>query len=653
MKITKFQLRFFPTLIIILSIGLLTACGKNSSGSDGENDRHLVNSINYGNQGQYRAAILEARNSLAKHASAKAALHLADLYIKIGQARNAIQLLEGIENKNDALRIKLAEAYVEAQKYASAEKILGDVANESRTRVDYLVNAANAAGGLGKRELSSSLFDQVLAADPKNEKAHIGKFILAAQARDDKTLSAISEKIKTDFPTSARSLLMLARLEFGKGNFAEAENLLMTAIHNSKETDVMLPEKSAILQLLIETLTQQGRFADAVPFNKLLSEANPGHQEAQQALKNIVEQIQLGEWETVENLLAQFKIDHPNSAAAEPLLGLISLQKGNFEDANAILDNAVDPETASPLLVGASVLSKLKSNEKLEAFAILEEALSTKADNPKLLAIYGALATEMDDKKIEGENSLLKAIELDPNSPRVYGTLADFYFREGRIDEAKDTLLKAYEFNPEIPKLQYAIVRTLLGNNLESDAKLFADKLASSAPNKSSTWTSNALISIYKKDFKQAEKQLDKSLSIDKQNYAAWILSAATQLKMDNKNKALSVLEEASETFPEDSKLIAQSAQLYLSTDNLEKAKISAEKLRVLGDESSANYITANLLHKEGKTSEAYDVLVTEWDQRPNNRTALALIRYSGQIKKTPSGCQEKDRTQVWKSPDA
>lgn len=631
----NFQFRNILLCFFLFTLVLTSACSKNDGDESGNNSRHLANSKNYLEQGQYRAAILEARNAISKSPSADASIHLARLYMDLGQPRSAITLLEASEPKTDALLLKLAEAYVEAQKFSSASKALEQVSESARASVDYHLVSGLTAAGMNKLDMAETHFDAVLALEPAHERALMSKLIVALAHNDNVGVDALSTQLQTEHSASPESLLLLAKLEYKKQNYPAAEELLMTAIHNSRQTDVMLPVKASVLQLLIETLTQQGRFADAVPFNKVLSEANPGWQESQEALKNIVQQIQLGNWQEAETLLKQFKENYPDSNAADSLLGLVSLQKGNFEDADAILENAVDPETASPIMIGASVLSKLRNNEKLEAYAILKESLSTKPDNTRLLSMYGALALELEGEEAEGEKSLLKVLELDPGDARVYGLLASYYFRENQKAKAKAILLKAHEFNPQMDQIQYAIVRSFVSNDMAADALGFVQKLQKDAANASSTWVASALHSIHKQNYQQAQSELTKALQLDDKNYPAWALSAASYLKLDNRKAALDTLEKALKKFPDNRTLLVQSAQLYLAENNAGKAQEKASELERIGETALANFIRADVLHNEGKTEEAYQLLLSEWNNKPSHRLGVTIMRYASKINKT------------------
>lgn len=632
----KLANHFFNLSIFILISFLLAGCSqKEEAGTSNGHDRHFSNSKNYLEQGQYRAAILEARNSLSKTPSVEVAIHLAHLYLDLGQPRSAISLLESIEDKNDNVSLALAKAYIGAQKYSSAIKALKQTSDSAKQGLDYQLYSGFATSGLGDLETANQHFDKALALDPSNEKAIMSKLIIALKMNDEIAVQATAKLLKTEHATSAESLLLLAKIEYQKSNYPEAENLLMTAIHNAKDTDVMLPVKSSVLQLLIETLTQQGRFADAVPFNKLLSESNPGWQESQEALKAIVQQIQLGNWQEAETLLEVFKEEYPGNNAAQSLLGLVSLQRGNFEAADAILENAVDPETATPMMIGASVLSKLKNNEKLEAFTILQEALTTKPDNTKLLSMYGAMALELEDKAIEGEKTLLKVIELDPGNTSVYGLLANYYFKNKQADKAKNILLQAYEFNPQVPELQYAIARSFVKENKQTDAIEFINILQKDAPKAASTWVTTALLSIQNKNYKSAKTELTKALSFDDENYSAWALLSATNLKLEDRKAALNTLENALLKFPDNRTLLIQAAQLYLNQKNNDKAEEKAAELERIGENSLANFVRADILNNKGKTEEAYQLLVEEWNARPNHRLGITIMRYAKTIDKT------------------
>src|SRR5690606_16282426 len=100
-------------LIVVFSLALLTACGDNQEDRSADAKRHQQSALAYQQQGQFRAALLEARNAVQLQPDNPAAyIILAQIYNQVGAYNSTQSLLEGVVEDLPQTSLELAEAYI-------------------------------------------------------------------------------------------------------------------------------------------------------------------------------------------------------------------------------------------------------------------------------------------------------------------------------------------------------------------------------------------------------------------------------------------------------------------------------------------------------------------------------------------------------------
>ena len=109
---------------LLLAMPLLTGCNNNTDSSEATS--HVTRAETYADQGQFRSALLELKNAIQKDPNnVQHIVRLADLYLQVGAAKEAAELLAPWMNeKPEAVALTLARAYVEQGKHLSATETL-------------------------------------------------------------------------------------------------------------------------------------------------------------------------------------------------------------------------------------------------------------------------------------------------------------------------------------------------------------------------------------------------------------------------------------------------------------------------------------------------------------------------------------------------
>jgi len=147
-------------------------------------------------------------------------------------------------------------------------------------------------------------------------------------------------------------------------------------------------------------------------------------------------------WENEFVFLKRMNEDAPNYHEAKAILAYIYIQKGDLDEAEKLLFQAlkIKPDYAEGLnTLGTVYLRKGKYSIAQELF---EKAIYFKPEHPEAhsnLAIVYAINKRYDD----AEKEFKIAIRIKPNFLKAYLNLSRMYIIQGRLDEAESLLSRA------------------------------------------------------------------------------------------------------------------------------------------------------------------------------------------------------------------
>ena len=164
-----------------------------------------------------------------------------------------------------------------------------------------------------------------------------------------------------------------------------------------------------------------------------MREAWPGR--LGEARRELEAQLRQQGWTEAQRIVDSARRAYPDSVFAPYLRGLLELARGNVEEAERQLSEALIAAPRNPRVVVA--LARTWSRKKNAAFA--GEQLMRLADRDRSFALARYLAAralvEARDP-IHAEAALRRGVELQPDSPVPYRQLADYYFGLDRAPEA-------------------------------------------------------------------------------------------------------------------------------------------------------------------------------------------------------------------------
>ncbi|HOY21891.1 MAG TPA: tetratricopeptide repeat protein [Cellvibrio sp.] len=462
----KRPLSFFSPLLLLLILSLcLIGCSDDKGVNKEDAARFIKSAETYSAQGQFRAAILEAKNAIKNDPSdPKSFIVLAKIYNQLG-AFNATQtMLEPMAEKMPEVSLVLAEAYVANKKFRSALNILSSYSPnkddiEASLQKQILMARANIYLG-DKTELTKVLVDLERLDTKKIELSLVKAEASFAQGGT----TALSEDAMNQLigaSENIKALMTLGDLQLRQNNLAAAEEYFTKALSILPNTDMFTLNKLSVLGQLTETLIRQGKSGEAYRYQKLLAEANPESHQAQEKFNDAMELFRQGKFADAEKTLKELREQFPQDKNTAMLLGLIEYQKGQNKEAIELFDQFIDPETTSTSIIQAAALAKFRSNKMDEAIAMLKKSVESQPNNAEILATYGLALLEKDNTSEEGQKAIEKSLALNPKQQRLRLSLAKRDFAMKNPGLGLGQLQKAYKEQPQDLLIQQTYFKAL------------------------------------------------------------------------------------------------------------------------------------------------------------------------------------------------
>jgi cellulose synthase operon protein C len=447
------------SLYCLLMVGFLSLSGCSDTPEEKSADaqRHLSTAKAYQAQGQYRAALIEARNAASKSQQPQEALEvLASIYNQIGAHGAAIALLEKHAQQQYPLQLLLAEAYLGQQKYQSAIKLLsGLTADQNPQKYFELLSLAALAGQ--DKELADSSINRLVTLLGDSPLKYYWQAQQAAYnqefAEAQKHLQTLVEKE----PNNSKAWILKGNVALVSGALADAENYFSKALTLQTNSDILTAEKILVLTQLTEVLNRLGRMSEAYRYQKLLADANPESSAAQQKYNQALTLFQKGQLQEAETLLAELRAQFPQDKNTATLLGLVEFQQGDAQQAAQLFDQVIDPETATASVLQAAALAKLRSQQMDDALALLQSAAEKQPKNPEVLTTYAMALLDKSPNDNQAIALLEKSLALNPQQIRVYLVLARHQLRQKNSAKALAYLQTAFKQQPGDLLVQQAL----------------------------------------------------------------------------------------------------------------------------------------------------------------------------------------------------
>lgn len=221
-----------------------------------------------------------------------------------------------------------------------------------------------------------------------------------------------------------------------------------------------------------------GRHDRAAGFFRLASDAAVDSELAAQARYSLgVALFNAGRpGEALEPLESAWAVGRDAGETPDPtlrrMLALTRLETEHWQGAADLL--AQDPELASdPSLLFAYGTALVRSGHADEALAVFDSLADAEKGRPQLAVLFAQAYAQQGDWA-SAEESLRRALELDPSVAAAHSTLGEIYLRTGRLDEAAKELQAELALHPADRRSHFllATVLDLLDRHDEAETQV-------------------------------------------------------------------------------------------------------------------------------------------------------------------------------------
>jgi tetratricopeptide (TPR) repeat protein len=477
LKILRLAMSFTSLIIFLLISGMALVSCESGKKVDTEAALRHINSANtYQSQGQFHAAILEARNAIEKDSENPAGyIVLAKIYNQLGSYDASQKLLESVHKNMPSVGLELAESYVNNNKFRSAINVLNAYvpseasAPESAVRKQAIL--AQSYIRLGDKVGYQEAIEHLKKLPKAESELLIAEAdYLISQGRKEDTAAKLELVAKSENHT-VKTYLLLGNFALQNNEIAKAENFFTKAIALLPNTDVMTVDRRVALSQLTETLILQGRTSEAYRYQKILADANPEGKAAQQKFADAMELYRQGKFAEAEKLLEEIRDQFPQDKNSAMLLGLVQFQRGQDEQAIELFDKYIDTETASSTLIQTAAIAKFRAKKMDEALVMLKKAVDAQPENADILATYGLALLDLDPTSDEGQKALEKSLAINPEKHRLRLALAKRHYTMKNAEQGLAQLRTAYRTVPLDFVVQEAYFKALMSAGKNTEVK--------------------------------------------------------------------------------------------------------------------------------------------------------------------------------------
>lgn len=533
MYLKKISLAVF----VVLS---LAACGNDEKKKSEEVSRHFAAAKTYLNQAQYRSVILESKNVLKASPSHEGAIKLiAQAYNEMGAYGQAIALLEKKVANHSEFKLPLAKAYLGSKKFSSAAQTLEgvDPAVLDDNGFELMVQVSQAQGKTDEMNRWLDAFKQKFPQSPLLQLTLAKQAAMAGQLEEAKTLAT---GVLASLPNSIETLVLLANIAVAEKQLPVAEDYLLKAQLALPNADVFTVNKLMVISQLAEVVRLQDKISEYYAYQKVIADANPEADVAQQKYNQAVELFKKGQLTEAATVLTELLAQYPQDKNSSTLLAIIQSQQGSPSAAVQLFDKVIDPETATPAVLHAAALAKMQTKNADGALELLKQAAEKQPKNAEVTATYAAALLDKNPKDAAAAKLIEKSLALSPKLVKLRLILAKHYALTGQSELGLAQLDKAFVDKPDDLLIQKMYFSALLKENLLPKLKQEIEKLDANSKPRAQFW--RGWMELEQKNLANAEKIFLSVKDEAKDDEKILILSGLAQVKELQNDPGVAIL---------------------------------------------------------------------------------------------------------------
>lgn len=407
-----------------------------------------------------------ARNSVESEKAYKKALELdteseealtglALVYSDLGDTRNAIDMLQRVNQKNPSARtlVTLAGAYEQMRDYANAAETLKKALQLNPENTELKRALAQSLLYSDQYEESLKLYNEIVQADSQDANAQLRIAEIYRQKRDFGKARAALDKAKALDARNLEAKYVEVNLLEAEGRTEEAIAALKGMLDETAKKSYTASEKGS-RTMLVERLgflqRSAGQHAAAVESFRQMAQLDPDS--GARAAVHVVDTYRMAKNYTqavseAENARKQFPKDRYVRTAYATLLADMGKTDQAVGELKPLLDGEKDREV---YLAMAQIYEKGKQYGEMAKVLDQAEALSSSGDDKETIHFMRGAMYERQKKYDLAEAEFRAVLTANPQSAGALNylgyMLAD---RNVRLEEAKELISRALEIDPQ------------------------------------------------------------------------------------------------------------------------------------------------------------------------------------------------------------
>lgn len=557
---------------LLLALPLLTGCNNNTDSSEALS--HVTRAETYADQGQFRSALLEFKNAIQKDPNnVQHIVRLADLYLQVGAAKEAAELLAPWMNeKPEAVALTLARAYVEQGKHLSAVETLAlQTPSSPEDQLEASLIRAEALRKSGELAEALALYNNLVTSNSSDTEAVTGLLQTHINLGNTQQAAETADEWLAGNEQAPEVLYWKGVAQYRQNLLEQSAATLTDAVGVLPTSDLFLPIRRNVLATLSRVLTEQGKITEAQIYNQILAEnVNTGAREQGEAVIAALKEHNFEEAKTI--LRDSLKLDPENEQAAM-LLGAISAGTGELDEGAQLLTENLDPETTPTQFIRAATMAQIDTGDREAALKTLDRAIKARPNDNELLAMHGILALSLPEHENDGIASLSKAISNEPERVRLRLALARHYLQNQQAEQALGQLRMAFTANPADWATTSTYMNVLIQQGEKQEAGEIRDSLINGYGDQPQAVLLASLADAKLGNPDEAVTRLEKLVKDSPQLQAPKVALASLYAQTGKRESAVNLLVDAATLTPDVIRPLQQAGQIYTLDHTTDEAQ--------------------------------------------------------------------------------
>ena len=404
-------------------------------------------------------ALLQAIQLDPKYVLARRAL--TTLYAETGRPVQAGEHLKAIADivGDVESRVELADFYLLTRRRDEGVTLLEEIASDAGGYFRARTRLAALAYSEGRREEAHQIVDEVLAKARYAEAMLLKARFLRLEGDITGALTRARTALETN-PFFLQAHYMAGELYLQTGDKVRAADAFSRVLRIN-------PRAGAAQAHLARLELSKGSLQSSLELSERAVRNAPADITARLTLVRVL--VQQGNARRADEELAAIAKQFPNAATVHALKGNISLVRRDFPTARRSYEQALarDPNSFDAL-AGLTALD-LTTGQTASARDRVDRELQRKPGDIDRVMLAAQTYSALGDMK-KTEELLLSAIATGPDRTEPYGTLAQFYVQQNRLEEGKQVFQGIIERDPRAVGAQTMVGLILRKQNRTDEA---------------------------------------------------------------------------------------------------------------------------------------------------------------------------------------